>query len=376
MTEEVDCLVIGAGAVGLAVARHLAVAGREVIVVEAESAIGTHTSARNSGVVHAGLLSAGTLKARLCLRGKELLYRYCSEHNVGHQRLGKLVIAPVAAGDEGITALQKTKERAEANGLMDLKMLSAAEVRGMEPELDTSGALFSPSSGIVDAHELMLACLGDLEDNGGSLVLESPIISGRVGDDGIEIDVGGASSITIRCRAVVNSAGFNAQTVAASIAGVPKPTIPERLLAKGSYFVLSGKSPFRHLIYPVHTERFRSMHTTLDLGGQLRFGPDIEWVEKIDYRVDEGRAFAFYESIRRFWPGLPDGALLLGWAGVRPKIGRNLSTSELDFVIQGPETHGVPGLINLYGIESPGLTSCLAIAEEVGHRLGVTIGTG
>lgn len=371
MSEHVDCLVIGAGVVGLAVARYLASAGREVIVAETESAIGTHTSTRNSGVVHAGFLPAGTLKARLCVRGRDLLYRYCREHNVGHRRLGKLVIAPRAAGEEGLSALQAIRQRAEANGLTDVCLLSANEVRGLERELDTSGALFSPSSGIVDPHELMLAYLGDLEDDGGSLVLESPVVSGRAGEGGIEIDVGGASPITIFCRSVVNSAGFNAPTVGAAIAGIPRSTIPERGLSKGSYFIFRGPSPFRHLIYPVHTASFRSMHTTLDLAGRLRFGPDTEWVETIDYRVDEGRAAAFYESIRRFWPSLPDGALEPGWAGVRPKIARG--AGELDFVIQGPETHGVAGLINLYGIESPGLTASLAIAEDVGQRLGVAV---
>ena len=370
MIEDVDCLVIGAGVVGLAVARHLALAGREVVVVEAEKAIGTHTSARHSGVIHAGLLSAKTLKGRLCLSGKDLLYRYCAEHDVGHKRIGKLIIAPVAAGEDGLAALQTTKLRAEANGLLDLRSLDAAEVRTMEPELHPLGALFSPSSGIVDAHELMLAYLGDVENKGGSLALESPVVSGRVGDGHIEIDVGGAAPITIRCRHVVNSAGFQAPSVAASIEGIPASTIPPRFLAKGSYFVLAGKSPFQHLIYPVHTKTYRSMHTTLDLAGQLRFGPDMQWVDAVDYRVDEKRAPAFYESIRRFWPALPDGALLPGWAGVRPKIGRGTTTGELDFLIQGPETHGVAGLVNLYGIESPGLTSSLAIAGEVGCRLG------
>jgi L-2-hydroxyglutarate oxidase LhgO len=369
MAEEVDCLVIGAGVVGLAVARRLAHAGREVILVEAESAIGMHTSARHSGVIHAGLLSAKTLKGRLCRSGKDMLYAYCAEHNVGHKRIGKLIIAPVAAGEEGLAALQATKARAEENGLTDLRLIGADEVRDMEPALETLGALFSPSSGIVDPHDLMLAYLGDLEDKGGSLVLESPVLSGRAGDGRIEIDVGGLSPLTISCRSVVNSAGFNAQKVAASIAGIPKPTIPQRLLAKGSYFVLAGKSPFSRLIYPVHTKSYRSMHTTLDLAGQLRFGPDMEWVEEVDYRVDVARAPAFYDSIRRFWPALPDGALKPGWAGVRPKIGWGQSTAELDFLIQGPETHGIDGLINLYGIESPGLTSSLAIAEDVAHRL-------
>jgi L-2-hydroxyglutarate oxidase LhgO len=369
MIEEADCLVIGAGVVGLAVARQLALAGRDVIVVEAENAIGTHTSARHSGVIHAGLLSAKLLKARLCVRGKELLYRYCAEHNVGHKKLGKLIIAPVAAGTEGLAALEAIKTQAEANSVEDLRRLDAAGVRALEPELDTLGALLSPSSGIVDAHELMLAYLGDLEDKGGSLALESPVLSGRANENHIEIDVGGAAPITLRCRSVVNSAGFNAPLVAASIQGISTATIPQRLLSKGNYFVLAGKSPFHHLIYPVHTKTYRSMHTTLDLAGQLRFGPDLEWVDEVDYRVDEARAAAFYAAIRRFWPGLPDGALVPGWAGVRPKIGRGEVSGDQDFVIQGPEAHGVDGLIHLYGIESPGLTSSLAIAEEVARRL-------
>jgi L-2-hydroxyglutarate oxidase LhgO len=369
--ERTDVVVIGAGVVGLAVARRLALAGREVVVVEAEAVIGSHTSSRNSGVIHAGLSSPkAMLKGRLCLRGKELLYRYCADHGVGHAAIGKLVIAPEAAGAEGLDALMTVKAMAEANGLTDLQLLGPAEVRAMEPELATLGALYSPSSGIIDAHDLMLAYQGDIEAKGGALALRCPVLSGRLGDGWIEIDVGGDQALSLRCNLLVNAAGLNAPTVGRAIVGLPQDTVPPRLLAKGSYFVLSGASPFSHLVYPVHTADFRTLHCHLNLAGQLRFGPDMEWVETVDYRVDEARAADFYTAIRRFWPGLPDGALVAGWAGVRPKIGRSRAAGN-DFVIQDKTTHGIDGLINLYGIESPGLTSSLAIAEEVGLRIGL-----
>ncbi len=369
MTEKVDCLVVGGGVVGLAVARRLALAGREVVVVEAESRVGSHTSSRNSGVIHAGLNAPNTLKGRLCIRGRQMLYAYCAERDVGHSRIGKLIIAPAAAGAEGLARLQQARAQAEANGVDDLQTLTANEAYALEPELDVSGALLSPSSGIIDTHELMSAYCDDIRRYGGAVVCKSPALSGRVRSDGVEIALGGAEEVTVHCNTIINSAGLNAQRLAGSIEGMPKSLIPGQRLAKGSYFVLSGQSPFRHLIYPIHTSNFRSMHTTLDLAGQLRFGPDVEWVETIDYRIDELRDRDFYTSIRRFWPGLPDGALMPGWAGVRPKLALSPTSSEGDFIIQCPKDHGVPGLINLFGIESPGLTASLAIAEEVFARL-------
>ncbi len=367
MTETADCIVVGAGVVGLAVARAQALSGREVIVLEAAEAIGTHTSSRNSGVIHAGInYNAGSLKGRLCRRGKELLYAYCAEHGVGHRRLGKIL--PAFDPDTGEAKLATLKARAEANGLMDLTWLDRAAIRDLEPELDAPRALLSPSSGIVDAHELMLSLRGEIEDRGGAIALGSPVTGGHVGDS-LELEIGGANPMTLRCRTLINSAGFDAQLVAAKLQGLPKDTIPPRLLAKGVWFILNGRSPFRHLIYPVgdHTDH-HGIHVSIDMGGQLRFGPDLEWVETVDYRVDESRAAIFTAAARAIWPALPEGALSPGYAGIRAKTGRGRATDN-DFIIQGRETHGVPGLINLYGIESPGLTSSLAIGEEVARRL-------
>lgn len=371
VTETADCIVVGAGVVGLAVARALALAGREVIVLEAANAIGTQTSSRNSGVIHAGInYNAGSLKARLCQRGKELLYAYCPEHGVGHRRLGKIL--PAFDPATGEAKLATMKARAEANGLMDITWLDRAAIRELEPELDAPRALLSPSSGIVDAHALMLSLRGEIEDRGGAIALNSPVVGGRVGDS-LELDVGGANPqttpMTLRCRTVINSAGFDAQLVAAKLHGVPHSTIPQRLLAKGVWFTLNGRAPFKHLIYPVgdHADH-QGIHISIDMGGQLRFGPDLEWVETVDYHVDESRAPAFIAAARAIWPAMPDGALSPGYAGIRAKTSRGRATDN-DFIIQGRETHGVPGLINLYGIESPGLTSSLAIGEEVATRL-------
>lgn len=377
MTETADCIVVGAGVVGLAVARALALAGREVIVIEATEAIGTQTSSRNSGVIHAGLnYKLGGLKNRLCQRGKELLYSYCPEHGVGHRRVGKIL--PTFDAETGPAKLTALKAHAEANGLTDLVWLDRAAIRDLEPELDAPCALFSPSSGIVDAHGLMLSLRGEIEDRGGAIALNSPVVGGRVGD-GIEIDVGGANPqttpMTLRCRTLINSAGFDASLVAQSLSGLPRETIVPRLLAKGVWFVLNGRSPFRHLIYPVGEPKAKEqqgIHVSLDLSGQARFGPDTEWVETVDYRVDESRAPAFIAAARAIWPALPDGALSPGYAGIRAKTSRGRAPDN-DFIIQGRETHGVPGLINLYGIESPGLTSSLAIGEEVAKRLAATV---
>ena len=369
MTETVDCIVVGAGVVGLATARALALAGREVIVLEAADAIGTHTSSRNSGVIHAGInYNAASLKGRLCRRGAALLYAYCASHGVGHRRLGKIL--PAFDGETGPAKLAALKSRAEANGLMDLAWLDRAAIRDLEPELDAPAALFSPSSGIVDAHELMLSLRGEIEDHGGVIALRSPLSNGQAAADGFEIQVGGGNPMSLRCRSLINSAGFDAPLVARNLHGLPPETIPPRLLAKGVWFTLSGPSPFHHLIYPVGDHKdHQGIHVSLDMGGQLRFGPDLEWVETVDYRVDESRAAAFVAAARAIWPALPDGALVPGYAGIRAKTGRGRATDN-DFIIQGSETHSVPGLINLYGIESPGLTSSLAIGEEVARRLG------
>ncbi len=362
MAEKADCIVIGAGVVGLAVARELGLRGREVIVLEAAPAVGTQTSSRNSGVIHAGIpYPIGSLKARLCIRGKELLYRYCPEHGVGHRRLGKLIVAVEESEIENLHAL---KDRAAANGMHDLEFLDRARALAMEPALRCVAALHSPSTGIIDVHDLMLAFRGDAEEHGAAIAFNSPVAGGRAGENGIELRIGGASPVAISCNVLINSAGLEAQTVASKIEGIALKTIPQRLLAKGNYFVLSGKPPFNRLIYPVPGRFGLGIHLILDMGGQTHLGPDVEWVDEIDYGVDESRAGDIYAAVRRFWPELTDGALKPGYAGIRPKLAR-ASSSDTDFVIQGPDAHGVPGLVNLYGIESPGLTSSMAIAEEV-----------
>jgi L-2-hydroxyglutarate oxidase LhgO len=362
MTEKVDCVVIGAGVVGLAVARALAARGRETLVLEAESGIGTGTSSRNSEVIHAGIYYApGSAKARLCVAGRQLLYAYCEARGIEHRRYGKLI---VAADQEQVGALAKIAATARANGVADLRWLNGAEVRAMEPELSGVTALLSPSTGIVDSHGFMLALQGDLEDAGGTIALRTPVTSGRCAPDAIYLEAGNEDPMELAASVVVNSAGLMAPDLARSIDGIPKPSIPPSLYAKGNYYVLRGKAPFRHLIYPVPEPGGLGVHLTLDLGGQAKFGPDVEWVEKLDFSVDPGRAERFYRAIRRYWPGLPQGALHPGYAGIRPKLSGPGAPAE-DFLIQGPEAHGVRGLVNLYGIESPGMTCALAIAEQV-----------
>lgn len=366
MTEKIDCAVIGAGVVGLAIARQLAMAGREVIVLEAADAIGTETSSRNSEVIHAGIYyPKGSLKARLCVSGKEALYVYCKEHGIAHQRLGKII---VAVAEDEIEILKDYEKKATANGVADLQWLSLSSARELEPNVECAAAFISPSTGIVDSHGLMLAYLGDAENHGATLVLLSPVVSGEVKDDGITLNVGGAEPMTVACKTVVNSAGLYAQEVARSIAGIPANSIPQRYLAKGHYFTLSGKSPFNRLIYPVAGGGGLGVHVTLDLAGQARFGPDVLWIDKIDYSFDEARAASFYGAIRRYYPALKDGVLQPGYTGIRPKIVPK-GTAPADFMIQGPREHGIPGLVNLYGMESPGLTASLAIAEYASELL-------
>ncbi len=360
--ERVDCIVIGAGVVGLAVARRLALEGREVVVVEAEDAIGTHTSSRNSEVIHAGIYYApGSLKARLCVPGRQALYAYCEAHGVAHRRCGKLI---VAASDEQRPALERLRAQALANGVDDLRELSGAQARAMEPELSCVAALLSPSTGIIDSHAFMLALQGDAEARGAVLVLRSPVDAGRAGSGGIELEVGGEQRTRIRARWIVNSAGLHAQRVAASLAGFPAAQVPPCHYAKGNYYTLAGRAPFSRLIYPIPEAAGLGVHLTLDLAGQARFGPDVEWIDAIDYRVDPRRADGFYREIRRYWPRLPEGALAPGYSGIRPKL-QAPGEPARDFLIQGPKDHGIAGLVNLFGIESPGLTASLAIADHV-----------
>lgn len=366
MTEQVDCVVVGAGAVGLAVARALAMAGREVVVLERNEAIGTETSARNSGVIHAGIYyPTGSLKARLCVAGKERLYAYCASHGVPHSRLGKLI---VATADDQIPALEALAVKAVENGVHDVMRLSPGEARKLEPEVHCVAALFSPSTGIVDAPALILSYLGDAESHGAALALNSPVLAGHITGTGFELEIGGAESMTLACRRLINSAGLGAQATARLLHGLDPATIPPGYICKGNYFQLTGRNPFRHLVYPMPELASIGIHVALDMGGQARFGPDAEWIDEIDYGVDPARAEPFYAAIRRYWPDLPDGALTPAYAGIRPKLQAPGGPAE-DFLIQGPHGHGVPGLVNLYGIESPGLTSSLAIADEVARML-------
>jgi len=360
--ETVDCVVIGAGVVGLAVARALALAGREVIVVEAADAIGTETSSRNSEVIHAGIYyPKGSLMARSCVAGRRLLYAYCRDHGVPHLNCGKLIVATNAAEAE---KLAEIKGRAEANGVEGMRFLSAAEAVAMEPNLQCTAALFSPSTGIVDSHSYMLALQGDAETHGAMFAFNSPVQGGRVVDGGVEIEVGGTEPMNLRCRLLINSAGLHAPTLARKIVGMPSAHIPTAYYAKGNYFTLTGRSPFSRLIYPVPVPGGLGVHITVDMGGQAKFGPDVEWIDGIEYTVDPHRADKFYAAVRKYWPGLKDGALQPGYAGIRPKIVPQGAPAQ-DFTITGPGDHGVPGLINLFGIESPGLTASLALAEQV-----------
>ena len=361
--ETIECAVIGAGVVGLACARSLAMAGRDVIVLESATSIGTGTSSRNSEVIHAGIYyPARTLKAELCVSGRAMLYAYCAEREITARRCGKLI---VATRDDQIAALQGLEASARRNGVDDLVWLDADEVRAREPAVRSVGALLSPSSGIVDSHALMLSLQGDLEDRGGMVAFAAPVLSGRVTDAGIVIDVGGAAPMVLRCRTLINAAGLFAPAVAGLIEGVPEAVIPHAYFAKGNYYALSGvKNPFSSLIYPVPEQAGLGIHATIDLGGQVKFGPDVEWVDAIDYRVDPKRADRFYAAIRRYWPELPDGALTPSYSGIRPKIVAE-GEAAADFILQGEADHGIPGLVNLFGIESPGLTACLAIAQKV-----------
>jgi len=365
--ERVDCVVVGAGVVGLACARALALAGREVIVLEAEDAFGTATSARNSEVIHAGIYyPTGSLRAQLCVHGKALLYDYCASHHVDHRRCGKLI---VAQSDAEAAQLQAIDQRARANGVADLQWLGRDEAIALEPQLRCVRALLSPSTGIVDSHGLMLALLGDAQGAGAMLALRSPALRAAAAPHGIEVEVGGDTTTALLAAAVVNSAGHGAPVLAAATRGLGAAHVPPRYFAKGNYFTLSGRAPFSRLVYPAPGESSHlGVHLTLDLGGQAKFGPSFHWVDGLDYRVDEQEAEHFYDEVRRYWPGLPDGALLPGYVGIRPKI-RGPGEPAQDFRIDGPADHGVPGLVNLFGIESPGLTASLAIAERVAALL-------
>jgi len=367
MTEKVDCIVIGAGVVGLAVARHLAMAGREVIVLEAADAIGTETSSRNSEVIHAGIYyPQGSLKARLCVDGKHQLYAYCDSHGVPHRRCGKLI---VASSEDELSTLSDIASRAAGNGVGDMEAVDQRTAQKLEPAVACVGALLSPSTGIIDSHALMLAYQGDAEDHGAMIAFRSRVVAGTTARHHHTLDVVGADGRTrIAAANVVNSAGLQAQAVARCLDGFPAALVPPSYLCKGSYFALQGQQPFSRLIYPVPRSASLGVHVTIDMGGQVRFGPDQEWVEEIDYDVDPQRAEDFYAAVRRYYPALADGALVPAYAGMRPKL-QAPDEPARDFMIQGPQTHGLAGLVNLFGIESPGLTASLAIADEVVKQL-------
>ena len=361
--DRIDGIVVGAGVVGLAVARALARAGREVIVLEAEGLIGSHTSSRNSEVIHAGIYyPRGSAKARLCVRGKGLLYAYCAARGVPHRRLGKII---VATESDQVAALDGIAARAAGNGVDDLVALDAAELNRLEPALRGQAGLLSPSTGIIDSHALMLSYRGELEDHGGAVALGTRFLAARPGPAGLEVEAAsGGETVRIATGLLVNAAGLFAGEVAAAIEGLPPAHRRQVHYCKGSYFGLAARVPFSRLIYPVPERDGLGVHLTLDMAGQGRFGPDTEWVEGLDYRLDVARGAGFYAAIRRYWPALPDGALTPGYTGIRPKLFPRGGT-ETDFLIEGPEAHGVAGLVNLFGIESPGLTASLAIAEEV-----------
>jgi L-2-hydroxyglutarate oxidase LhgO len=367
--DDVEVIVAGAGVVGLAIARTLALGGRDVMVLESADAFGTVTSSRNSEVIHAGIYyPRGSLKARLCVAGRQKLYEYCETHGVPHSRCGKLIVATTP---EQLGELEKIKAAAAANGVI-LEQLSAVQAQIMEPQLRCTGALLSPTTGIIDSHSYMLTLLGEAERHNATLVCESTVTEARLDGDGVLVSVNGGET-RLRAKMLINSAGLGAPALAAKIEGFPEAFVPRAYLAKGNYFMLAGRSPFSRLVYPVPEPGGLGVHLTLDLAGRARFGPDVQWVEQIEYAVDRSRGDRFYGEVRKYWPGLQDGALEPAYSGMRPKISAP-GAPNADFRIEGAGTHGVPAVINLFGIESPGLTASLAIAEEVAALTRAALG--
>ncbi len=362
-----DVLVVGAGIVGLAAGRALALRGHAVIVAEAADAFGTGISSRSSEVIHAGMYyPAGSLRAQHCVEGARRLYAYCVSHGIPHRACGKLI---VAADDGEAGAIAALRDKGEANGVPDLALLDREEARRLEPNLECRLALHSPRTGIVDSHALMLAILGEIEDHGGALALRTPIERLARGGDRWQATFGGAEPGVMDVDAVINAAGFGAPDLAARTEGYPAAAVPTLHIARGNYFGCTGKPAFSRLIYPApRIDGGLGIHLTLDLNGRVRFGPDVEWLDEPDYRVDPGRAPVFAEAIRRYWPGLPEGALQPDYAGLRPKLSGPGEPAQ-DFRVEGPAEHGLPGLVHLFGIESPGLTSSLSLADDIVARL-------
>jgi L-2-hydroxyglutarate oxidase LhgO len=359
-------LVIGAGVVGLAIAREAARAGHDVIVAEAEAHIGSGTSSRNSEVIHAGIYyPTGSARERHCARSRRMLYEFCASHGVPHRKTGKFV---VAGRIEDIPTLEKLYAQATRNNVENLRMLNGPEAVRMEPALACVAAFHSPETGIIDSHRYMLALRGDMEDAGGVLALNTPVERLARTSAGWEVRFGGTDSGALVVDAVVNSAGHGAQKLARATEGYPVERVPRLVLAKGNYFSYSGPPAFSRLIYPVPVPGGLGIHVTLDLAGRMRFGPDVQWVDRYDYNVDPARAASFYPAIRTYWPGLPDGTLVPDYSGIRPKL-TGPGEPAADFMIDTPADHGVSRLVHLFGIESPGLTASLSIAEEVVAKL-------
>lgn len=367
--DKVECVIVGAGVIGLALARRLAQSGREVVVLEEAEAIGTVTSSRNSEVIHAGIYyPAGSWMARMCVSGRHALYRYCDDRGIPHKNCGKLIVATKPEETQKLAAI---RAHAEANGVTDMQTIAGEIARELEPAIKCDAALLSPSTGIIDSHAYMLSLRGEAEDAGAAFAFHTPLVRAKARAGNIELETGGASPMTLVCDRLFNAAGLNAPAVARTIEGMPIEMIPAAYLAKGNYFSCSVRAPFSRLIYPVPEPGGLGVHLTLDLAGQARFGPDVEWIDRIDYEVDPARAIRFYPEIRKYWPGLPDGALMPSYSGIRPKIVPP-AVARQDFLMQGPSEHGVAGLVNLFGIESPGLTSSLAIADHVAAMASTT----
>jgi L-2-hydroxyglutarate oxidase LhgO len=366
--ENLDCVVIGAGVVGLAIARELSLAGREVIILEGEVGTGMEASSRTGEVVHAGLYyTPGSLRANLCVTGRELLYSYCRNRGITHRQSGELVVAPEPSS---VAAVEGIRVQALACGVNDVVFLGRDQVSDMEPDLCCEAALLSPSSGIVDSHSLMKTLLRDAEEAGAILLLGTPFLAGRIDGSNIEADIGGPEPVKVNCRAVINSAGIHAQPVAGSIEGLDPGFVPPSFLCKGSYFTSNVSHPFSHLIYCTPSQDGPGIHFSFDLAGQSRFGPDAVWTDRIDYDINTERSAFFEQGVRRYWPDIPENVLNPGFAGY---FARTYGPDDpvKDWIIQGPEDHGIPGLINLFGIDSPGLTACIAIAQYVKNKLSV-----